>query len=91
MNKPIALTAIVASFSMGIACSACTWLRSPQGAATVAAGVDVTVCVLNHSTETVDQIVADCGAATVEDVVKILDAHHAAMDRELTQRNLKVK
>ena len=59
----------------------CSWLSSPQGAATVTAGVDLAVCVLNHSSEPVAQIVTDCGAAAAADVIRILDAHTAAMQR----------
>ena len=67
----------------GIAASAvqCSWLQSPQGSATVRAGVDLAICVLNHSQEPIAQIVTDCGAGTAEDVIKILDAHTAAMAR----------
>lgn len=59
----------------------CSWLQSPQGSATVQAGVDLAVCVLNHAQEPIAQIVTDCGAGTAEDVIKILDAHTAAMQR----------
>ena len=59
----------------------CSWLQSPQGAATEQAGVDLAVCVLNHLGEPVAQIVTDCGAAEVADVIKIIDAHTAAMIR----------
>ena len=59
----------------------CSWLSSPQGAATVTAGIDLAVCVLNHAQEPIAQIVTDCGAGTAEDVIKILDAHTAAMQR----------
>ena len=62
-------------------CCSCSWLSSPQGAATVTAGVDLAVCVLNHSSEPVAQIVTDCGAAAAADVIRILDAHTAAMQR----------
>ncbi len=59
----------------------CSFFSTPKGAATEQAGVDLAVCVLNHVNEPVSQIVTDCGAAVAEDVVKILDAHRAAMAR----------
>jgi len=59
----------------------CSWLQSPQGAASVKAGVDLAICVLNHSSEPVAQIVTDCGAGAAADVIAILDAHTAAMAR----------
>jgi len=59
----------------------CSWLASPQGAAAVTAGIDLAVCVLNHAQEPVAQIVTDCGASTAQDVIRILDAHTAAMQR----------
>lgn len=59
----------------------CSWLQSPQGSATVQAGVDLAICVLNHSQEPIAQIMTDCGAGTAEDVIKILDAHTSAMAR----------
>jgi hypothetical protein len=61
---------------------ACSWLSSPQGTASVTAGVDTAVCVLNHAQEPPIQIAKTCGVAAVEDVVKILDAHTASAVRE---------
>ncbi len=59
----------------------CAWFTPAKTAAVEQAGVDLAVCVLNHVTEPIQQIVTDCGAATAEDVIKILDAHRAAMAR----------
>lgn len=81
--KNIIRFAVLTSFSF-VACQ-CSWLQSPQGAATVTAGVDLAVCVLNHVNEPIQQIVTDCGAATAQDVVKILDAHRAAVVREMAK------
>lgn len=64
------------------AVSGCSWFKSTQGQQTVTTAVDLTICVLNHSTEPVEQIATDCGAQTISDVVKILDAHKAAELRE---------
>jgi hypothetical protein len=79
-----ALTIAVFFVGVGAAASVsgCSWLSSPQGAATVTAGVDLAVCVLNHINEPIQQIVTDCGAATAQDVIRILDAHRAAEVRE---------
>lgn len=60
----------------------CAWFTPAKVAATETAGIDLAVCVLNHAGESVQQIVTDCGAAAAEDVLKILDAHRAAMARE---------
>jgi hypothetical protein len=57
-------------------CSGCSWLQSPQGVATIKTGVDLAICVLNHSQEPIPQIVTDCGAAAASDVIAILDAHN---------------
>lgn len=62
--------------------SGCSLFQGPRGAAVETAGIDLAVCVLNHVTEPVQQIVTDCGAATAQDVVRILDAHRAALARE---------
>ena len=51
-------------------------------AADVGAGLNVAVCVLDHSTEPVSQIVTDCAGASVELVTTILSAHRTAMARE---------
>ena len=53
-----------------------------KGAAVATGGVDLAVCVLTHWGETPPQIVHDCGAGTVQDVVKIIDAHKAAEIQE---------
>lgn len=76
---------IVCGAAIGMTSSGCSWLSSPQGAAAVTAGIDLAVCVLNHSNEPIQQIVTDCGAATAQDVVRILDAHQAAMTRALAK------
>jgi hypothetical protein len=60
---------------------ACSWLASPQGSATVAAGVDLAVCVLNHAQDPIATIVSECGADSAESVVKILDASIASAVR----------
>lgn len=60
-------------------CGACTKAQTTQ---VVQAGVDATICVLNHSSEPPIEIVKACAGVTVEDVVKILDAHKAAENRE---------
>ena len=69
----------------GIFCIAmsarCSWLTSPQGAASEKAAVDLAVCILNHVSEPPTQIATDCGASAVGDVIAILDAHNAAMVR----------
>jgi hypothetical protein len=72
---------IVPLLALAIGLTDCSWLTSPQGAATVRAGVDLAICVLNHVNEPVAQIATDCGAATAEDVIKIMDAHRAAIVR----------
>ena len=64
-----------------VAMVGCSWLSSPQGAASEKAAVDLAVCVLNHIGEPVAQIATDCGASAVGDVIAILDAHNAAMAR----------
>ena len=82
--KMAALKASVRVGGLGVilfCCVRCSWLQSPQGSATVQAGVDLAICVMNHSQEPIAQIVTDCGAGTAEDVIKILDAHTAAMAR----------
>lgn len=84
--KILALTSklgkLAAPLCLVFACGGCSWLQSPQGTATETAAVDLSVCVLNHITEPVQQIATDCGAALVSDVVKIIDAHNAAEARE---------
>ncbi len=75
------IAAVCLWMGMAVSVMRCSWLQSPQGAATVQAGVDLAICVLNHSQEPIAQIVTDCGAGTAEDVIKILDAHTAAMAR----------
>jgi hypothetical protein len=81
-GRRVGPTAVLMLCGAGIGTQGCSWLASPQGAATVQAGVDLAVCVLNHSNEPIQQIVTDCGASTAGDVIKILDAHRAAMMRE---------
>lgn len=52
----------------------------------IAAGVaDVTLCVLEHSTEPPEQIASECAGITVADVIRILQAHKAAELREASQ------
>lgn len=65
-----------------LCCAGCSLFQGPKGAAVEQAGIDLSVCVLNHVTEPVQQIVTDCGAAAAEDVIKILDSHRAAEVRE---------
>ncbi|HYM68823.1 MAG TPA: hypothetical protein VEZ44_04445 [bacterium] len=62
-----------------VSADACT---PAQQVATEHGVVDLLICVLNHSTEPVNQIVTDCGASSAESVIAILDAHHAAEARE---------
>jgi hypothetical protein len=78
LTKALGKTTITGCLVMMCGCS---FFSTPKGAATEQAGIDLAVCVLNHATEPVSQIVTDCGAAVAEDVVKILDAHRAAMAR----------
>lgn len=87
-HKPIAtylMSIVLVGMLVGIvllADAGCSFFQSPQGVATVTAGIDLAVCVLNHSQEPIQQIVTDCGAATAQDVIRILDAHAAAKNRE---------
>lgn len=69
----------VSALLVAWAVMACT---KAQGGAVVAGGIDVALCVLNHSTEPPATIAVTCGVGAVEDVVKILDAHRAAAIRE---------
>jgi len=69
--------------SAGAAGIACSGISQGQGVAVATAGVDLAVCVLSHFGEPVSQIVKDCGAGTAQDVVRIIDAHKAAMTQEL--------
>ncbi len=43
---------------------------------------DTTVCVLQHSTETPEQIAIDCSGVALADIIKIISAHKAAERRE---------
>ena len=74
--------AIVGAVSALIVVWAVMGCTKAQGGAVVTGGIDVALCVLNHSTEPPATIAAECGVAAVEDVVKILDAHRAAAIRE---------
>jgi hypothetical protein len=78
---------VAACVTMGLASTGCSWLGSPQGVATIKGGVDLAICVLNHEGEPVPQIVTDCGASSAEDVVRILDAHRAAVTREMARKD----
>lgn len=63
-----------------LACQAC----SPATISKVeTVSIDSTVCVLNHFSDPPAQIASECGIAAIEDVVKVLEAHRAAMVREL--------
>ncbi len=57
-------------------------LTPSQVKSTVEGGIDVTICILNHSNEPPPQILKDCGAVSLEDVIKVIDAHKAAEVRE---------
>jgi small neutral amino acid transporter SnatA (MarC family) len=81
MNGPAGPTGPALVMLLAFGLMRCSWLRSPQGAASVTAGIDLAICALDHSSEPIAQIVTDCGASTAEDVIKILDAHTAAMQR----------
>ena len=60
----------------------CSWLQSTQGQAVEPVATNVAVCVLNHVTEPIPQIISDCDKSlTVDQVSKIVDAHNAARDR----------
>ena len=59
----------------------CSCKKAQQQQAVVG-GVAGGVCILNHVNEPPAQIAVDCGVASVADVVKVIDAHRAAMVRE---------
>lgn len=63
-----------------LACSSCT---KEQGSQAVQVSVDATICVLQHFDDPPLKIAEECGIPAVEDVVRILDAHKAAMARQL--------
>lgn len=60
-----------------VACSAA------QKQAESALTKDDVVCILNHDTETPEQIAITCGIASVPDVVAIILAHKAALVRDV--------
>lgn len=53
-----------------------------QRQAEIKTGIDVTICVLEHVTDPPETLVTKCGATSLEDVLRILDAHKAAEVRE---------
>ncbi len=52
----------------------------------VAAGVKLSACILEHSTEPVSQIVQDCAGASADLVTTVLAAHRSAMAKEASKR-----
>jgi hypothetical protein len=56
---------------------------SPTQTPVIIGGIgDTVACVLSHLDEPPEQIAMHCGGLAVEEVVKILTAHRAAMARE---------
>jgi hypothetical protein len=78
----LALLSLAALLFAIAACSGCSWLQSPGGQKVETVTFDTAVCILNHVKDPPAQIAVECGVATIEDVVKVLDAHRAAMVRE---------
>ncbi len=64
-----------------VACHACG-LSTGQQVATVQGAADLIACILEHDQEPIERIAILCGAASIGDVQKILDAHRKAEIRE---------
>lgn len=73
--------ALLMLVGVGRALSACS---STQKTQEETLGVDLALCTLQHYGEPAPQIVIECGAASLEDVQKILDAKAAADARGIS-------
>jgi hypothetical protein len=76
----LAATTFVLAFALLAA--ACT---KEQTSAVVTVSLDTGICILNHFSDPPATIAKECGVAAVEDVIKFLDAQHAAMVRASVQ------
>jgi hypothetical protein len=79
----VAAAACVLLVALPMALGACSGGTSPTVTKVETVTIDSTVCILTHFSDPPATIAAECGLATVEDVVKVLSAHKAAMAREL--------
>jgi len=80
--KLISAVYAVAMFaSLAMACHACG-LSTGQQVASVEGAANLVICIFEHYQEPPERIAILCGAASIADVQKILDAHRKAEIRE---------
>lgn len=82
---PLPLLMTLGAVCIALVLTACQLFSSPQGAGVVGLGIKDTMCILDHDSEPVIQIIKDCdlvGDVAVA-VTQILDSAHAAEARAL--------
>jgi|SRR6185312_10987719 len=76
-----AVRAGVAILAIGFFAGAVTACTKEQTSAVATVSLDTGICILNHAGDPPATIATECGVATIEDVIRFLDAQHAAMVR----------
>jgi len=72
----------------GMGILAALLLACPNPAKSAIDDAALAVCILNHDSEPIQQIVDACAGATAQVVADVLGAHRAAMERQRSREKL---